>query len=779
MVFHRKCQFYVGDTCFPGPHLSYFQSPSPAQSVPNLKLLSNGKPPGSSRPNSRASQITLEDRSRSVTPSQAAPRASPTPPVGFFSKRDSAAEKAEQRRMMSSPPPSSYRAMSPDGYPQTLDNGMQGQDYTQGARPSSRQSDNSPTSPTFSGLRNLMSRPRRFSFSKKSSVASAAVPVAAQSSSSQHLLPTPPTSYTSSPSSIALSGNGGRSLAGTPDSNKSSLFSGYPNSSQQQRQRVQPPVTPPKSLPVPIAMGGGKSGSAGRAYRGREYLPGGPFDPLDDEVHSSVNNFGRGHQRPSSITLFSTSAPPVRSDYRINSSGNRSGRSSAASLSSSKYSREGRDSDDDGEDDEVDQDDHGEIGEMNEEDLEALLIPSVVRTPRSSIDAGKPVAGAGYNRVKSPSIGQTLSQQQQHHQDATKPPSAISFNPSSMTGRATTPQQQQQPLYHPGRPQLNNGYHSSGSSSAAMTSSYSSHSNNSSSVSSLGSVAALIEEEERQLKEFQQQQRHYGSGSSSLQQRNGANNYITNNNNSNKMLDVPSGYQLGGTQSSQSHHVGIRTMLSRFSNTSRDTTITNNNNNNNNNGISLLGSSLSQEKRESQQHLPVPTANKSSSAYATSSRYPIQALSESQQKQNQQPPPPQTHYHVPIGNHYQSSYGGGIPRKSSDSMMKSSIAATSAIGSGGLNDFDRNNMVNTSNSNSSNTHQYPTGRRRSGSVAVGGSDYQPLRPSSASASASAAAAAGAAAASIASSAAAASALRRGGKVTRRSVGATVETDCWD
>ncbi|KAG0277018.1 hypothetical protein BGZ95_006663 [Linnemannia exigua] len=755
MVFHRKCQFYVGDTCFPGPHLSYFQSPLPAQSVPNLKLLSNGKPPGSSRPNSRASQITLEDRSRSVTPSQAAPRASPTPSAGFFSKRDPTAEKAEQRRMMSSPPPahpSSYRAMSPDGYPHTLDNGIQGQDYTHG-RPSSRQSDNSPTSPTFSGIRNLISRPRRFSFSKKSSAAPAAVPVAAQSSSSQHLLPTPPTSYTSSPSSIALSGNGGRSQAGTPDSNNSSLFNGYSNNPQQQRQRAQPPVTPPKTLPVPIAMGGGKSGSAGRAYRGREYLPGGPFDPLDDEVHSSVNNFGRGHQRPSSITLFSTSAPPVRSDYQTNNSGNRSGRSSAASSSSSKFSREGRDFDDDNEDGEADQDDHGEIGEigeMNEEDLEALLIPSVVRTPRSSIDAGKPITGAGFNRVKSPSIGQTLSQQQQLYQDAARPSSAISFSSSSITGRAVTPQQHQQPLYHSGRSQLNNGYHSSGSSTAAVTSSYSSHSNNSSSASSLGSVAALIEEEERQLKEFQQHQRHYGSGSSIQQQRNG-----TNNNNSNKMLDVPSGYQLGGTQSSQSHHVGIRTMLNRFSNPSRDTAITNNtNNNNNNNGngnnISLLGSSLSQEKRESQQHLPVPTANKSSSAYATSSRYPIQALSESQQKQNEQPPPPpsaQTHHHVPIGNHYQSSYGGGIPRKSSDSMMKSAVATVSAIGSGSLNDLDRNIMVNTSNSNnnSSNTHQYPTGRRRSGSVAVGGSDYQSLRPSSASASASASAAAAAAA----------------------------------
>ncbi|KAF8936163.1 hypothetical protein BGZ47_009629 [Haplosporangium gracile] len=751
MVFHRKCQFYVGDTCFPGPHLSYFQSPIPAQSFPNLKLLSNGKPPGSSRPNSRASQITLEDRSRSVTPSQAAP----TPPPGFFSKRDSAAERAEQRRMMSSPPPpplasgSAYRAMSPDGYPHSIDIGMQGQGQgsAQSPRPSSRQSDNSPTSPTLSGLRNLITRPRRFSFSKKSSVAPTAVP-GAQSSSFEHPLPTPPTSFTSSPSNMALN-DGACTQPGTPDSNKSSLSSGFSNSSQQ-RQRAQPPVTPPKTLPVPIAMVDGKSGSAGRAYRGREYLPGGPFDPMDEEVHSSINNFGRGHQRPSSIALFSTSAPPVRSEYKV-SSVNRSGRSSAAS---SKYSQEGRDPVDD-------EDDHREIGEMNEEDLEALLIPSVVRTPRSSIDAGKLVAGGRYGRVRSPSISQTLSQQQQ---DVSRPPSAISFSPSSFTGRVGSPQQhqqQQQPLhYHPGRSQFNNGYHSSGS-SAAMTSSYSSHSNNSSSTSSLGSIAALIEEEERQLKEFQQQQqqRYYGSGSSQHQQQ-----QRNSNNNNSKVPDVPSGYLLGSTQSSQSHHVGIRTMLGRFSNSSRDatpnTTITHSSgghNNNNSNG--LLGSSY-QEKRESLQHLPVPTATKSSPAYGASSRYPLQALNEIQQQQNQQ-----QQYHVPVGDHFRSTYGGGIPKKSSNSKISSTA---NGLGVGGyLNDHhDQNNMVNTSNSNSSNTHHYPTGRRRSGSVVVGGMD-ESLRPSSA------------AGASMASSAAAASALKRGGKVIRRSAGATLEKGGWN
>ncbi|KAF9551809.1 hypothetical protein EC957_004132 [Mortierella hygrophila] len=752
MVFHRKCQFYVGDTCFPGPHLSIFQSPTPAQSVPNLKLLSNGNPPGSSRPSSRASQITLEDRSRSVTPSQAAL----TPPPGFFSKRDSTADRTGQHRMMSSPPPpppssgTAYRAMSPDGYSHSIDTGVQGQGQgsAQAPRPSSRQSDNSPTSPTLSGLRNLISRPRRFSFSKKSSVAPTAVP-GAQSSSTEHPLPTPPTSYTSSPSNMALNGSS-HSQAGTPDSNKSSLFAGLSNISQQ-RQRAQPPVTPPKTLPVPIAMAGGNSGSAGRAYRGREYLPGGPFDPMDEEVHSSINNFGRGHQRPSSITLFSTSAPPVRLEYQV-SNGNSSGRSSAAS---SKYSRESRDTDD-GEDDEADQDDHGEIGEMNEEDLEALLIPSVVRSPRSSIDAGKPVAGAGYGRVRSPSISQTLSQQQQ---DGSRPPSAISFSPSSFTGRVITPQQQQQqqqqsPHYHPGRSQLNNGYHSSGSSSAAMTSSYSSHSNNSSSASSLGSIAALLEEEERQLKEFQQQQRH----SSQHQQQQRGNSKVNT-----KMLDVPSGYHLGGTQSSQSHHVGIRTMLGRFSNPSRDTTPTtankNNNisqNNNSNNG--LLESSY-QEKRESLHHLPIPTGNKSSSAYGASSRYPLQALNESQQQQNQQ-----QQHHVPVGDHFRSTYGGGIPRKPSNSKMNLSPSGLGGGVGGYLNDHhDRNNMVNTSNSNSSNTHQYPTGRRRSGSVVVGGMDESSLRSSSAAASA----------------AAAASALERGGKVIRRSIGATLEKDGWD
>ncbi|KAF9104006.1 hypothetical protein BGX29_002582 [Mortierella sp. GBA35] len=753
MVFHRKCQFYVGDTCFPGPHLSYFgQSPSPAQSVPNLKLLSNGKPPGSSRPNSRTSQITLEDRSRSVTPSQAPPRSSLTPPPGFFSKRDSAADRAEQRKMMSSPPPpppssgSACRAMSPEGYPHPLDTNMQGQGQNQGSsqvpRPSSRQSDYSPTSPTLSGLRNFISGPRRFSFGKKGTVAPTTVP-----SSAQHPLPTPPTSLTSNPSNMPL-GGGSRSQAGTPDYNKSPLLIGQPNNSQQ-RQRPQPPATPPKTLPVPIAMTGGKSGSAGRAYRGREYLPGGPFDVMDDEVHSSMNNYGRGHQRPSSITLFSTSAPPVRSDYQTGS-GIRSGRSSATS---SKYSRGARDTDDD--DDEADKDGHGGIEEMNEEDLEALLIPSVVRTSHSSIDAGKPVlASSKYNRVKSPSIIQTLSQQQQQHQEAQRNPSAISFGPASFTGRTTAPQQQQPPLhYHPGRSQLNNGYHSSGSSSAAMTSSYSSQSNNSSSASSLGSVAALIEEEERQLKEFQQQQRHYGSANSQQQQRN------SNNVNNGKMLDVPSSHHLGGTQSSQSPHVGIRTMLSRFSNPGQDITTTINNNGSSN-GFSGASSQEKKEFQNQYQHLPVPSANKSSNAFVAASRYPLHAHSENQQQQQQQ------QQHVSIGSHYQSSYGGGIPRKTSRDLLGSSAG-------GYLNDQDRNNMVNTSNSNSSNTHQYqyPSGRRRSGSVGVTSMMEGSTTPTGVSGTGTTG--------PLASSEVAASALKRGGKAIRRSIGATLEKDRWD
>lgn len=262
------------------------------------------------------------------------------------------------------------------------------------------------------------------------------------------------------------------------------------------------------------------------------------------------------------------------------------------------------------------------------------------------------------------------------------------------------------------------------------------------------------------MKEFQQQQRYI---SQHQQQQRGSNNV------NNKMLDVPSGYHLGGTQSSQSHHVGIRTMLGRFSNSSRDTTpttaITNNNSNySNNNNNGLLGSSY-QEKRESLQHLPVPTANKSSSAYGASSRYPLQALNESQQQQNQQ-----QQHNVPVGDHSRSTYGGGIPRKSSNSKINLNAGGLGGGVGGYLNDHhDRNNMVNTSNSNSSNTHQYPTGRRRSGSVVVGGIDESALRPSSAVASA---------VASMASSVAAASALKRG-KVIRRSIGATLEKDGWD
>ncbi|KAF9924187.1 hypothetical protein FBU30_005805 [Linnemannia zychae] len=759
MVFHRKCQFYVGDTCFPGPHLSYFQSPSPAQSASNLKSLANGKPKGGSRPSSRTSQITLEDRSRSVTPSQVAP----TPPPGFFSRRDSSIEKAEQQRAMSSPPPHpssgmTYRAISPEGYPHPLDTNIQGQPQqasSQGARPSSRQSDTSPTSPTFSGLRNLISRPRRFSFGKKGAIAPNVVPVV-QVSSAQHPLPTPPASYTSRASNIALNNNS-RSQAGTPDSSKVSLSGGLTNNPQQ-RQKSQPPAVSPKSLPVPISADTGKTGSAERVYRRREYLPGGPFDPMDEEFHSNITNLGRGNQRPSSITLFSTSAPPIRSEYHQSVGGNRSGRSSAASISSPKYSRDSSHDCENDQDDEIDQDDEqGGIGEMNEEDLEALLVPSTTKARQSNHEPGKLAVYNGHDRVKSPNTSQNFAQQD----GGSRSPSAFMFS-SSLTGRSTTlqQQQQQQSYYSSGRAPLNTGYNSSGSSSAAMTSSYSSHSNNSSIASSIGSVATLIEEEERQLKEFQQHQYHHL----------GVNNQpsmIGNNVNGNlnkKIQDIPSGYQLGSTHSSQHQHVGIRTVLDRFSNNGRDS-YTNNSNSNNLSGFTA------QEKSQlvSQNH-PGLTTNKLSAAYNASSQYPIQSVSEIQQKENRQQQYPQKQ--VPIGAAHQSSYGGGIRRKTSDSMMGPIFSSEY------LNDSDKNGMSNTSNSNSSNTHQYPiSGRRRSGSIVGNGVDRS-SKPISILAS-NAANLAAATATPIASTAAAGSALKRGEKVIRRSMGTTLEKDRWD
>ncbi|KAG0256075.1 hypothetical protein BG011_004765 [Mortierella polycephala] len=629
MVFHRKCQFFVGETCFPSPHLSFFQPPSPAQSAPNLKLLTtniNGKAKGCSRPSSRTSVLNLEgDRSRSVTPSQNG-RPCATPPLTQLPKRESTLinERAEQRRMMSSPPPplslSSQRVMSPEGFLDQNDSNHQ-QMHSRVSRPSSRQSDNSPTTPTtptaLSNLRNLISGPKRFSFGTKKNAFSPSVP---------HPLPTPPTSYTPTPPKSSLSIQM-RQHAGTPDSGKVSI-NGHADGqhSQQQHQQQQQQHhhhqysqqgwqipgkstdTPLKSIPVPIL-------SSSHNHHNRERK-----DTFEDGVGSlnlyddDDSNYGRGHQRPSSINLFSTSAPPVHAEYRMGL-GNRV-RSKVQLGSSYHQGRYLEEEDDDDEDedegenerdlraDNQQQDQTEETHEINDQEVEALLVPSAIRRPRSNssmetrgyqgmmMNHGRSsgnhgvVPGVGYGRVKSQSISQTIGQQQQQQNMSTKmsfglgerdsegfgsgssssgsnnnrlsSSSSISFGPTFNSGRTGVNNLQHPPSQAGGgrtRMLNTNGYQSSGSSSAAMASSYSSHSNNSSSASSLGSVAALLEEEERMMKELkqQQQQQNHQHGQN-RQSKNGM------------QLGVPSMYsQMGSQPARESHRVGIKTMLSRFS----------------------------------------------------------------------------------------------------------------------------------------------------------------------------------------------------------------------
>ncbi|KAI9240039.1 MAG: hypothetical protein BYD32DRAFT_197367 [Podila humilis] len=482
MVFHRKCQFFVGETCFPSPHLSYFQTPTPAQSVPNLKLLAGGHDKGS-RPNSRSSQAP-HDRSRSATPSQMASRPTPTPPPS--NQRRGSTE----YRVMSPPPASSYtpRMTSPE---QIVDSPSQ----KNSQRPPSRQED-SPNSPTLDGLRNLLSAQKRFSLGTKKSQSSIGA-------SKLNPLPTPPASYTSTTPSMP----GSRASSNTPD--RSAL-----------RDSTQP-------MPVPILKGG----SGGRAYRGKQYLPG-PLDTCDEDI--TVRRTG---QRRSSINLFSTSAPPVPVDY---------GQSNNYSpFQNLKHPNE---------DEDEFTEDHA--AEMVEEDLEALLIPSIVRSPRRSIDAGHPLIE---HRGKSQSIGQILDRDEYSFASSLDPTHGFGQDSQGRSTSAARPSHAR-----------SNGYHSSGSSSAAMaSSSFSSHTKNNSSASSLGSVAAMLEEEDRFMKE------NYAG-----YPKNGA----------------PSAYQ-ASSQPPQAHHVGIKTMLSRFSN---PTGVPSND--------SFLGSS-EQAKSSTRHQIPVPSSN--------------------------------------------------------------------------------------------------------------------------------------------------------------------------
>ncbi|KAG0346710.1 hypothetical protein BG005_000577, partial [Podila minutissima] len=506
LVFHRKCQFYVGETCFPSPHLSYFQTPTPAQSVPNLKLLAGGH--DRSRPNSRSSQAP-NDRSRSATPSQTTSRPAPTPPPS--NQRRGSTE----HRLMSPPSGSSYtsRVTSPEGHAYDSPSQKNSQ------RPPSRQED-SPTSPTLDGLRSLLSAQKRFSLGTKKSQSS--IGTSKQSNS----LPTPPASNTST-NPIPVS----RASSSTPD--RGAL-----------RDHTQP-------MPVPILKGG----SDGRAYRGKQYLPG-PLDTCEEDI--SVR---RPSQRRSSINLFSTSAPPVPIDY-----GQRN-KDHYSPFQKLKHPNE-------------DDDDFAEAhtAEMVEEDLEALLIPSIVRSPRRSLDAGHLLIE---HRGKSQSVGRTLDRDEFSFASSLDPAHGHGELQSRSTPTARPPHSR------------SNGYHSSGSSSAAMaSSSYSSHTNNNSSTSSLGSVAAMLEEEDRFMKE----------------------NYPGYPKNGTPSYQVSS-------QPPQSHHVGIKTMLSRFSNPSGVSS-----------NDSFVGSS-DQGKTSTRHQIPVPSTSFSGQGRLSGQAvHPLQSPLEKQER---------------------------------------------------------------------------------------------------------------------------------------------------
>ncbi|KAG0213419.1 hypothetical protein BGX28_004475 [Mortierella sp. GBA30] len=772
MVFHRKCQFFVGDTCFPAPHLSFFQVPTPAQSVPNLKLMANGKPKGSSRPSSRTSVVNMEDhRSRSATPSQcSSSRPCPTPPppaLTSLSKRESiitTKERAEQRMMMSSPAPSSLlaqRSRSPETTTLDIECNIQPPSPGRVPRPPSRQSD-SPTSPTtLSNLRNLISGPRRFSFGTKKNSNNNA-PVA-------HPLPTPPTSYTSAAPALSSSSQYARLQTGTPELVKP----------QYQQQRAQPPVTPPKTLPVPIVSSKGGPGG-GRPYRGRQH--GGPMDAYEnDDNHDGRFNYGRGSQRPSSITMFSTSAPPVHGEYH-----HRMGRVSVASTASCPEDDEEVETHRDDET-EVGNRYHQEVREMDEQDLEALLIPSIPnRSPRLSLEIGG--GAGGHYRTKSQSISQTLSQsmQQQQHQplkdasshalDSSRPSSSsISFG---LIGRPSNQQQQQQ-YGHASRAQVISGYQSSGSSSAAMTSSYSSHSNNSSSASSLGSVAALLEEEERMLKEMKQNQGRNGASPLPLGKKNGQ-----------LGVPIPSGYLHQGTQPPQAHHVGIKTMLSRFSSSSnKDITkdIANTFNNNGVDGQSTL-EEKGKEHLQQQQQQQQQQRSKSTAAYAAASRYQIQApppVHHSHSAPQQQESNKSTSkvakfaqgYEHHNRHHHQhryeysprrgitTAYVDGLPSNpvssgSGSSWRPPTSSPPKALNGSQQHQLDDNDVVFEEKCMTATKITNPLSSASSSSASTPGPAMASSIP-------------------VSAASAAASAIRRGGKVIRRSMGATMERDRWD
>ncbi|KAF9284779.1 hypothetical protein BGZ68_004428 [Mortierella alpina] len=530
-----------------------------------------------------------------------------------------------------------------------------------------------------------------------------------------------------------------RNHSATPDSGKA-MF----------QQRSPAPVTP-KSLPVPIM--GGRGGAGGTSHRNQEHVPG-LFDNDDNaDEHDGRFSYDRSSHRPSSssISLFSSSAPPIHGEYQSRMMG----RTSVASTASCPEEEEEEDDYQNGRQ-------HEDVKDMSENDLEALLVPSANRSPRLSLDFG------GHYRTRSQSISQTLSQSMEQPQDlfasGSRPSSSISFG---VVSNGRPPSQQQQYLYS-GRPQLNNGYQSSGSSSAAMTSSYSSHSNKSSSASSVGSVAALLEEEERMMKEMKQNQSRSGTPSGK-----------------GGMLGVPSALQPMGTQPPQAHHVGIKTMLSRFSASSKDTNnhggdSNNNNNNNSSNHNNNIGGRLTVQDKDQQK-------TKSAAAYAAAARHQIQAPAHYQLPHSQPPTGMGVRAVHPIP--YQSN-GESAASKTGDefsqgregleyhggsrtgyrnglSVQQGTRASASGWRPSSSQEFHGAPLQHRSQQEQQpyDAHDGLEGTKKKAvtlPISLPGSTMSSPQP-----------------VPVSAAAAAASALRRGGKVIRRSMGAAVEKDRWD
>ncbi|KAG0231087.1 hypothetical protein BGW42_000504 [Actinomortierella wolfii] len=518
LVFHKKCQPFVGDTCFPNVFPFFPQAPSPAHSAPNLKMMANGiQANDGSRPSSRTS-MNARERARSVTPSKKHREHG----EDYYS-----AEHQQQHVLQAGAAAAAITALGV-------------------ARPSSRQSNQpsnsgSPTSPTLAGLKNFIAGPRRFSFGVKKHNAMTTSSSATESSSTtattttkatedQGSLPTPPTSISSTTSFV---------------------------STQEKQQKRH--SRPASQAAVPITRGSG-----GRRHR--EYLIGlMGHDEEDDELAAAAASsslYQNHNARPSAISLFSTSAPSSHTSYGDRSSPFRDPprrhiKHSASSSTLKGISDEDEEDDDDignhddDDDDEEDEDDttmttgrfhaarrvknkhRPRSDDFEKENLDTLIVPSSSAAMTTSTNTASPRATSSSSSRSNTPLGHSFpnlpSQMAGNRLNVSLQGRSMAAGNANTT--ATTARQ--------------NGYQSSESSTAALTSSYSSVSNGSSPASSLGSVAALLEEEDRALMMSMMMREPSPS--------------------------VPNGYNVlkgssaaGYTQGSSSNHVGIRTMMNRF-----------------------------------------------------------------------------------------------------------------------------------------------------------------------------------------------------------------------